>query len=398
MTVLFNDLKLMTSDLLSNYNVTTVDKGNKERAINRAIEYVQRKLGLPSDKKIWSFYFYDDTKFYTTPDGFNELLQLYYNTSSVVDSDYNNPRNRWFVDKDIELLRATGNTYGSMNKVAFTTINQLSQLMLVGSNIRGSSIINAFDNTTGLTFSSSITGTSIDTYVKKQGSGSLKFSMDNSASTSTITMAGSWDITQAIAISSAYRLYIDFPVGAAAQFTNVKLSLISSVGNSYDITATTQDDGTAWTENVWDRLSFSLANATTTGTPVASQITSMVITFTHSGTFTAVSNIRMDYLYQVNPDYMDVVYYSSQKGTNQAGTVPKVILDEDSDIVSFGAYAPDLVYPIALKAASILQPQLRFNPEFYAMYKADFIDVLTLMSRTYPRQRQAGNAQTQLIR
>ena len=397
MSVTFQDLKLQTQDLLSNYNVTNIDVGNIDRALNRAIEYVQRKLGLPSDKKIFSFYYYDDTKFYDNPEGFNELIQLYYNTSSLVDADHNVPMNRWFNRKDIELIRDSG-SFQNKNNVAFTTINEVSQLMLLGQNLRGAAVINAFDSTTGITFSSNITSTSIDTNIKKQGSGSLKFNINNSLSTSTITIAGNWDISQLLNIVSAYRMYIDLPTGAAAQFTNIKLTLQSSAGNNYTITTTTQDDGTAWTENVWDRISWSLADAVTTGSPVSTQINSIIITFTHSGSFTAVTNMRVDYLYQVNPDYMDVIYYSAYKGTDTTGVTPKIILDEDSDIISFGSYASDLIFPIALKAATILNPQLRADENFAQMYKIEFSDVVALLSRTYPRVRQAASAQTQLIR
>lgn len=397
MNIFFSDLKIQTNDLLSNYNVTSIDKGNVNRAVNRSIEYVQRRLALPSDKKIFSFYYYDDTKFYETPDGFNELLQLFYNTSSLVDADHNFPRNRWFVRKDIEMIRDTA-PINEDHRVSFTTMNQASELFLLGSNLRGSSLVNSFDNTIGLTFSSNITGVSIDTNVKKQGSGSLKFSMNNSLSASTITMAGLWDLSQLLNIVSAYRMYVDFPVGAAAQFSSISLRFQSSTGNYYTITTSAQDNGDPWTENVWDRLSWSLADIVTTGSPVSTQINSIVITLTHSGSFTAVSNLRLDNFYQINPDYMDCIYYSSYKGTDSTGVTPKIILTEDQDIVSFGDYAPDLVYPIALKAATIISPQLRFDADFQVMYKSDFEDVIKLLSRTYPRSRQAPNAQTQLIR
>ena len=397
MSVLFNDLRLLVGDLCQNYNVTTVDSGAKDRAINRAIEYVQRKLGLPSDKKIHSFYYYDDTKFYVTPSGFNELLQVYYNTSSLIDTDNNIFRNRWFVSKDIEMIRDSAQI-NNKNRVSFTTINQASELFLLGSNLRGSSIVNSFDNTTGLTFNGGITGAVADTNIKKQGSASLKFDMNNSLSISTITMVSNLDISALLNLVSAYRMYIMFPTSGAAQISNIKLTLQSSVGNDYTITATTKDDGTAWSNGEWNRISWSLANVVTTGTPVSTAITSMILTFTHSGSFTAISNMRIDYLYQINPDYLNAIYYSSYKGTDTTGATPKIILDNPSDIVSFGNYAPDLQYPIALFAATILSPQLRFEENFMIMYKQQFTEVITLLSRTYPRQRNGPVSTTSLIR
>jgi hypothetical protein len=406
MNVLLSDITNQTNDLLSNYNVTTVDAGNTQRAINRAIEYVQRRLGLPSDKQIFSFYYYEDTIFYNIPnDGFNELIQISYNnlqtlSTNIVPNVYGNPnvpKNRWFVDKDIELIRNTG-WKSSQNKCAYTTMNQFPQIMMVGQNLNGSYTVNSFDSTVGLTFSTDITNVSIDPYVVKQGSGSLKFNMNNTHSASTITIAGNWDISQLLSIASAYRMYIDFPIGASTQISSINISFVSSVGNSYNVTTSTQDSGAAWTENVWNRISWFLSNETTTGTPLATQISSIVITFNHSGTFTGITNMRIDNLYQISPDYMDCLFYSAYKGTDSTGTIPKIILDDDSDIASFGTYAPDLIYPISLKAATILNPQLRADLNFAQMYQADFKDALTLMSRTYPRIRQAPSAQTQLIR
>lgn len=397
MSVSLNDIVLQTDDLLSNYNVTTVDKGNVYRAINRSIEYVQRKLGLPSDKKIHSFYYYEDTPFYTAPNGFNELLQVYYNNSSLIDVNHNYQKNRWYVFKDIEMLR-TSAPIQVRNKVAWTTINQLSQLYLLGSNLYGMSTINSFDSTTGLTFSSNISNTSIDTDVKKQGSGSLKFDMSNALTSTTISFTGVWDMSAIFTFLAAHRLYLNLPTGAAAQLSSLSLQFQSSTGNFYELSTTTQDTGEAFTENVWDRVSFSTASYTTTGSPNSKLINKITLTFYHSGSFTGITGMRIDDLYQIIPDYLDAVYYSAYKGTDVTGDTPKILLTTASDIVSFGDYAPDLIMPIALKAATILNPQLRADKDFASLYKSEFTDHITLMSRTYPRQRQAGNAQTQLIR
>ena len=387
--ITLGDILDNVNDLTQNYDVTSIDRNNKIRQVNRAIEYIKRRLSLQSDKKIYSFYFYEDVKFYDLEDGFDELLKLYYNTSSIEDSDKNIPRYEWNGAKDLELLSDTG-MVSNKNKVAFTTINGKNQLMLVGANLRGRNLINSFDTLTGLTFSADVSNQTADTYVKKQGSASVKFDIDTSLSSTSISFPGNWDIREYINISSAYRTYIKFPTGTTGYFTNVKLRLQSSTGNYYEMTTTTQQDGTAWIDTDWSFLSFSLANATTTGSPDASAINQIELIFTHSGTFAAVTNIRVDYLYMVNPDYMDCVYLTAVKGTDNTGNTDKIFLTVDTDILSFGPYAADLITPIALKAALFLWPQLRGDTNFWQIYKADCEDTINIWGKVYPRDRMTG--------
>lgn len=396
-TVTFGDIKQQAMDFVQNYNTSTIDLGNVDRACNRAIEYVQRRLGLPSDKQIQSFYFYEDTKFYDCDDGFNELLQLYYNTSSLVDSDHNIPRNRWGVMKDIEILRSTGQ-YQSENRVAFTTANGRNQMLLDGHNIYGSVVIQPFDNTTGLLYSSDIVNVEADPYIKRQGSASIKFDIDTGLSASYFYWTANADISSLMNLNAAYRLYVFFPPSSAAKFTNLEIRFQTSAGNYYSATTTTQSDGTAWVNNDWNLLSWDLADLITTGSPDAQNIQEIYIYMNHSGSFSAVTNMRFDYLYQVVPDYMNALYYSSVKGTNAAGDEDKVILDDDGDILSFGSYAPDLILPIAIKAALYLAPQLIMDANFQVLYKDEFENVMKLMGRTYPRARTVNSGQTQILR
>ena len=74
--IILQDIINQVQDMMASYSSTTISLGNVERGINRAIEFVQRRLGLPSDKAIQSFYFYEDTPYYDCATGFNELIGL----------------------------------------------------------------------------------------------------------------------------------------------------------------------------------------------------------------------------------------------------------------------------------------------------------------------------------
>jgi hypothetical protein len=389
-------------DLCQDFTVTSIDNGNKVRQANRAIEYVQSILGLPSSISTYSFFYYQDVQFYDTPEGFNEFIQLYYNTTyPSISTDYNNPRFRWNLYKDSELLRSTGggnfNGFGSQlgaissNRVAVTRINGKNQLLLSGQNIHGMNTYNSFDSTAGLTYSSDISGAVVDTNIYKEGSGSLKFNIASGLTKSTVTMTGNWNIQNLFNQNGIFRMFVDFPVGTSRFFSNVEIQFTSSVGNYYSITTTNQTDGSAWTENVWDWLSFPLANATTVGSPNSTLITSINIIFNHSGTFAPVSNLRIDYLYEVNPDYLNLSFYNFFKGTNSDGD-DIVYLTDDTDMVSFGDIAPSLLDAVAIRAAMKLFPQLRGDASFWNMYKADFSDVVKALGKTFPRTRATGGA------
>jgi hypothetical protein len=108
--------------------------------------------------------------------------------------------------------------------------------------------------------------------------------------------------------------------------------------------------------------------------------------------------MRINYLYQITPDYIDAVYYSAYKGTDTTGTTQKLILDTASDICSFGSIAPDLILPISLKAAATLSPQILASPEFQAIWKADFMEAMQVFGKVYPRRRATGQYGASYIR
>jgi len=381
-----------TNDFCASYSVTTVSQGNVQRGINRAIEFVQRRLGLPSDKAIQSFWFYEDTPYYNCATGFNELIGLKYNTSAnsaPVDCNPNTPRRRWNVYKDIEIMQLSGQ-WPDENQVAFTTVNGMSQFLLHGRNQRGAQTINAFNSAGGLTNSTDISSITVDTNVYKYSNGSLKFNIDTSLSASYFTFSGMWSIASLLNTNGAYRMYVNFPAGTTGYFSNVELRLQSSTGNYYTMNTTVQSDGTAWNSGSWSLLSWQLSNATIVGSPDPTKITSVYVYFNHSGSYAAVTGMRLNYLYQITPDLIDAIYYSAYKGTDTTGTVLKLILDTASDICSFGSIAPDLILPICLKAAATLSPQILASPEFQAIWKADFLEAMLVFGKVYPRIRATG--------
>lgn len=398
MNITLEDVKNEVNDLCQNYDVTNIDKGNVTRQINRAIEYVNRRLGLPSSTQKFNFYFYEDTRYYDCPEGFDEFIQLYYNNENPQIANKNSSQNRWFAVKDSELNNNSAG-YQMTNKVAYTSVNGKNQLLLLGNNSRGSNIINSFDTTDGLTYSSDISSPVIDTNIFIEGSGSLKFNTNDTLSNSVITYTGAWDIRDLFSVGGAYRQYVYFPTSSPEQFSSVELRFVSSTGNYYSIQTTKNVNGDVWAETEWNLLGWKLADATTVGTPDSTSITEIQIIFNHSALYIGVSEIRIDDLYQVNPDYLICEYYSAFKGTDTSGATPKIMLNDDTDICYFGSFAPDLIEPIALRATIKLFPQLRGDMDYYSLYKNEMNDALRTWGRVYPHKRNAGSmSSTEILR
>ncbi len=399
MDVTFGELLNNIDDLCQNYTSSTIDNGNKMRQANRAIEYVQRRLGLPSDKKIQTFYYYDDIPFYDCEPATNELIKLYYNLPNQTDLTPN-PNiylNEWFNVPDTQILPNSG-YIPQQNWASLTSINGKNQFLLNGRNLRGRTLIQSFDNLQGIGYSSDIVNASIDTNVKVQGVGSMKFDINAGVGDPEIFFNGLWNIQSALNTVCDYRFYVDFPAGTTGYFDEIELRLETDPSNYYVMTTSDQTDGEPWIDTSWSFLSFQLDSTQTVGSPNSQLIQTFRFVFKKSGTFAPIQNMRVDYLYQIFPDLMNALCYRAYKGTNAAGTDLKIILDDTTDLLLFGPFAPDLIGPIALKATLALFPQLRGNMDFWSMYKSDFEDTLKQFGKVYPRQRTVNMGQTTLNR
>jgi hypothetical protein len=397
-TVTLQNLLDQTNDFLQNYSATSIDLGNRIRAINRAIEFVQQRMALPSDRQIFTFNFYEDTAYYNLPDGYSDFNGLYYNNvNPPVTGDANRPPYIWVPEADTNILRSTGQ-FRFQNRYAFTSNNGENQLLLSGHNLHSSFGVCAFNSLAGLTFSSSISGAAVDNNIFVTGGGSIIFNINAGESESLVTIANTANITNLLNTNAAYRLEVFFPTGVTTSIlSNIELRLQSSPGNYYSMTTTTDYLSNAWASNGWSKLGFNLADAGQEGTPVATAV-QPIIGFTHAGGFSPITGMRLDALTVVQPDLMDFVYFSSYKGTDTTGTTKKILLDTASDILGFGSFAPDLILPICIKAALILWPQLRADPTFYSIYQTDFKDTIALYGKRYPRTRNPVANPTRLKR
>lgn len=382
MSVTLQNVLNYTNDEIGNYTTGNVNNDVKIRAINRAIEWVKRNLGLPTDEKIQTFWFSADQIFYDLNSDFDESLQLLYN-----DRNLNTPGSRWEYRTYPEIFERTGSA--RQNLFSITNVNGTKQLVVHGYNRFGSQTILTLDSDDNWTADDDASNIAVDTNQKYEGTGSLSF-----------------DITNATGVASIYNDNVNFDLESLFErhgyiklwaymtdndIDDIAVKLFTDASNYYTITATEADDGTAFAENEWQKIGFAADDAVATGSPDPSQITKIQIEFDLGSGFTSAADFRVDQVFTAYPDKMDFIYYSSIKGTDSTGTTNKTTLTDVTDILSISGQYEDLAEPIAQRAAVLLWPQLKGDKEQYLILKNELKENMKSFARRWPRKRTQNN-------
>jgi len=395
------DLPGQLNDYIRNFTTCSIDSGAKDRALNRAIEYFQRRLTFPSDRRIYKFYFSSDVLYYPLPSGFNEPLGLFYDNQ-----DYNTPSRQWEYRTDLDIVPISGLNVSS-RFWGITTINQSNQIIMLGPNINDGTVLDPMDKIGTWTASSDANSLSVDNNVYKEGSGSLMFSITPSSGSavlqSNFSSGNALDFTSYVQNNGQFKFWVYMPT---VNFSNIQFVFGSDSSNYYTGTMTTNADGSSWTANQWNKLGVFFNDMSMTGSPNSKAITFFKIIFNEGSGFSSVSNMRVDYLFVSVPDYMNLVYLSSYKGY-VSGSNPKQEIQNFnyndpnaniSDNLYFGDFAPDLIGPVCKRAALELIPQLRQDKDYYMSYKQEVEEWIRIFGRVYPRLRRIDYGKTKLKR
>ena len=401
------------NNFISNYTVGNVDLQQRLDAINMAIADVHRRLGLTCDEAIFNFQYTQDNMFTNLPVDFDEPILLYY-----VNNAFNQgQQSGWTWDKYTRLLQASGIgsglgwglgkplSYYGQKLFSSTNINGSKQLVQIGSNILQGNIVNPYNTTALTTTTGDATTLAVDNNFYVNGGGSLSFTINPTIGAGyggiLTTGFGFMTVQQALLNNGTYKVYSWLPT---TNISSIELILTSSTGNYFTFTATTQDSGTPFVnstlQNIWNRTAYQWSLASITGNPNSQQITSYEVRYIEGAGFgnVAIPYFRINDLYLVYPDNMNLIYYSQFKGTDSTGTIQKIILDQLTDLPNFMQFFPDFQNPIALRAAYILMPQLSADKDFMTAYKSDFEDYLKDLGKSYPRKRSVNLSGTVLRR
>lgn len=390
MSILLSDLLTAVDDATGNYATGVIDTEVKKRAINRAIEFLKRKIGFPSDEKIQSFYFSEDQLYYDCAVDFDEGIWLGYN-----DQRLNTPSAMWEYEMYPDILRRTGSGL-TKQRFSFTTINGSNQVMMLGSNIAKGSTLDALDDATEWVVTGDASNLEQETFQTYDGNTALRFDITNSTGVAGIERDDfSLDLEELFQKHGRIKFWNYMTDN---DIDDVTIYLKTDDSNYYTITEDDQDDGTAFAQDEWTKIGFSVDDAVSVGTPDSTGITEIRLEYDLGAGFTSAADFRVDKLFTSFPDKMDLIYYSRYKGTDTTGVTSRTDLTTTTDIASFGITSPDMLDLVARKAALTLMPSLRGDKEFYSAYVADLNDWIKTWTRAYPRKRLQGSQRHYLRR
>lgn len=385
----------MTNDYLANYTTGNIDVPARIRAINRAIEYVDRRMGLPSSEKIFPFVYVQGNMFTNLPEDFNEPITLVYQKPQD-----NIPCNNWEWQQYPYILQNNEFRYGQKS-FGTTNINGPKQLIQLGRNLRQGAVINPFNSLNLVTLSGDAIDGAVDNNQFVFGGGSVSFTIDptlgHGKASVGVSGFGIMDFSQYHLNQAVFQVQSYLP---STNISSIDLVFGSSPTDYYTFTATAQPSSAAFSLDNWNPTQYIFQNPTMTGSPNDQQINFYRFDYYENGSFgsTPIPYFRINDFNVFFPDDMNLVYYSQYKGTDSAGTSQKIMLTAASDKPYYMQNFPDLLNPVALRAAYILAPQMARDKDFWAMYKTDCEEQLKMYGKIYPRKRIVNLGQTQLRR
>jgi hypothetical protein len=381
------DILQQLNDFAVLFNLGDLNEERQKRAINRAIEYYQRRLGLPCNEFTYQIAYYAGNYFYTLPQDFNEIISVEY-----TDKNRNSEDNSFRYVPDDELMKTLGDrVYFTHNVFSVVRRDGTQRAIVVAKDSHaGSNLLESFDKFIDATKLTQIlnASTGISTILgdndrtkKTEGEASAWLKITASADNPILVIPLPDIIIPPISNDEEF-FSVDLYLPDVSKLTNIELSFDEG-RTSYTILAQTLNADYSQRKNGWNTIkfkkrdieSFDLSNLTNVKLKIYLNILS-------GQTY----QLWIDNFRNHIPDLIDIVYYSNYKGKDSSGNFV-LNLQNNTDVPLFDSIAPDLILPIALRAAFYLTPQLKTNVEFTTLFFQEAENVIRNLGRAYPRKR-----------
>lgn len=220
-----------------------------------------------------------------------------------------------------------------------------------------------FDSVTNWTTTGDATNITLDEVEYKQGSGSLNFDVDVSASGSDFAAVYNENVdSKDLSDFDETGVWIfESYIPDVTEFTSVTLYWGSDSSNYYSATVTTDIDGAAFQDG-WNTVKINWSDATATGSPDTSAITYIRYQVNYSASQGDDTDFRIDYLRIARPETLTYHYVSWDVGTNSGGTALSTFT-ATTDIPFFSGKYDQYRYAVAHKMASIMFYKVRLRED-----------------------------------
>lgn len=313
---IYNKIGMLSSE------ITTINSAIREVRAVRLHSLKRRTLLAPN--------LFNDVYEYTAPTDLDGLgvIGIQPQNQERIESDYWNH----VALEEFDQYKTVKN-----NLLAISS-NGLVKKLLISANVDDDSIVVGTLNTvaenganwTAYGDGENLTSDSSD-YVK--GGGSVKFDISSAGGTTVGVYHSSlptFDLTKYLTDGS---VFVWTKIISTTNITNYKIRLGSDASNYYEMTATTQNDGTAFATG-WNLLRFDFSGKTTTGSPSSTACDYVAVFMTKDAGKVSETGYAFDHIMVKRGSYQYLWYYSNYAWQSSTGTF-KIKATATNDYLNF---------------------------------------------------------------
>lgn len=261
--------------------------------------------------------------------------------------------NQWELTSEEEFDRRKQTNF---NLLAFSD-RDLTRRLLISANLEQQALtINNFDSLTAggswVLFGDG-TNLSIDTDQFIEGSGSLKFDISAAGGTTAGVKCANLSTFDLTNYKSAGSIFVWAWITSATNLTNYILKVGNSASNNYQMTATSTNEGLAFSAG-WNLLRFDFSGKTTNGTVTDTTCNYAELYMTKTAGKISETDYRFDFLVARKGTIYNLIYYTKYAWQSSAGTY-KVDSTDDGDYLNcdteeFDMFVESFVEQAAMEA------------------------------------------------
>jgi len=373
LSTLKEDFDLLFADPSGN----EVDDTQKKVLFNKAIRDLQSETDIYGTILEQDIDIFRDEYEYPSPANFKATIDYL---------DRDNPQNHFIPADEKDFWRyhkRRSNTCADANR------REVDYLLINAHTDKGSKIITDFNSTTGWTGASGASNITIDDAEKQHGSYSLNFNITSgtgayveNSSLTEIDLSAHED-------KSTIFLWVYLP--SISNITSIALRFGNDSSNYWEVTETYTFAEFDFAVG-WNRLGFAWNGATKTGSPSASTIDYVRVTFNYSSAITD-TDFRIDHLVSRLPKRLKHTYYTPLMVKTNAGAYQSTFTADDDTLVTKNEH-DDLLTIKALRHGYFLFREMDMVVDLEAQYKKRLNEFLSdkpsmkaQQPKTYYRRR-----------
>lgn len=302
----------LLDNLYEAYLDETEDSRNNKLGFIKALNRLLFRMELTKPAEMVSnIYYIDGFSDYQIPTGMRQPIGIYNENGEVI--YYVSPqRFRW--EEPANAFTDQGDDGKRYLRIRYPQTTSVVTIMTMADNLTA-------DGTWAISGGS---GLAVDEVTKKEGAGSITFTVSSASCVVSFTKSSVMDMS-AMTEYARSRFYMWFP-GASYLPTSLTIKIGNDNSNYFSQTVTTQASGLPFKEGVANEIEFALENATETGSVDRGSIDYFEVTLTFSASVSR-SGFKINKIVLAKPEVLEMEWYTNYVAYDSSGNLIQSITE-----------------------------------------------------------------------